>query len=257
MDDFNAKELAAGRLTMAHVRELVTRFQRDVGLAPDGDAGARTRAALELLRGRLPGPTPLSATEDGLTIDAAGWLVGEGVVKMPIDPSWYYKRLGTSTGFPKAIVAHYTATPHGTARGMARHRANHIDLSPVDVDGDGVDRQASWHVSVDGDGTIVQMAPFTVGCWHAGGPTAKPIAGLGGANRCAVGVELVGDGSSFPPEQVTAATRVWRALVQKYGIARDRAMVQHSELDPTRKRDPGPVWMRDHAAAVLDAAFAP
>lgn len=46
-DDYNKAELAAGRLTIAHVTELVRKFQAGAGLAADGMCGPNTRRALE------------------------------------------------------------------------------------------------------------------------------------------------------------------------------------------------------------------
>lgn len=182
---------------------------------------------------------------DALTVDENGWLRGS-VVRMPIDPSWYSPRM--TSGRPQAIVAHYTATDPGTGRVMARNRQRRRTKN---------DRAASWHVTIETDGTVIQMAPLTAACWHAGSPTARRIPGVGFANNTAVGIELVGHGREFPPEQVAAAARVWRAIVTAYDIQRELAMVTHAELDPQRRSDPGPVWMREHAERVLDEAYAP
>jgi N-acetyl-anhydromuramyl-L-alanine amidase AmpD len=114
------------------------------------------------------------------------------------------------------------------------------------------DRAASWHVSVEVD-SIVQMASFETGTWHASGH----INGVGPSNRTSVGLELVGwEKGPFPDGQVQQACRLWRAIVQSYGIPRANAMVQHSVLDPARRSDPGKVWMSTHAQRVLDFAFA-
>lgn len=180
-------------------------------------------------------------------MDAFGLLHGDGVILEPIHPSWYYAKLSTPDGLPAAIVAHYTSTKPGTALTMAHRRQRLLDPR--------IDRQASWHLSIEADGAIVQMAPFTVGCWHAGGKTARPITDLGSANRTAIGIELVGFGAVFPRAQVIAAQRVWRAVCQAYVIPRHRAMVTHQELDPGRKSDPGKVWMIQHADDVLSFAY--
>lgn len=245
-DDFNEAEWESGRLKPAHISELAARFQRAEGLEPDGKVGPSTRARLELLRGRIPGePPPIPSYAPLEARD--GWLVGERVTVVPSHRSWYYDRLDTPSGIPGAIVAHYTATDPGTAIVMANKRVKPYRRI--------LDRAASWHVSVEADGSIVQMAPFIAGCWHAGGRSAKPIAGLGPANRTAVGVELVGHGENWPAAQVAAAARVWRALVRAYTIPRARAMVTHQELDPTRKRDPGELWLTHAAPGVLDYAY--
>lgn len=263
-----ANEYNRGRFTSAHVAELTRRFpnalgtsaavelfQREQGLPTDGMFGPTTRAVLELLAGREAGRAPEEATIARitlvaaplapLTVDVAGWLMGAGVERIAMDPSWHYARLNSDGSVPLAIVAHYSATDHGTARAMAKNRAR----ARTDAD-----RAASWHLSIEGDGSIVQMASCMVGTWHAGGGSAKPIPGVGPANRFSVGIELIGDGSAFPDAQVTAACRVWRALCLAYRIPRARAMVTHAELDPTRKRDPGPLWMGTYAPRVLAAA---
>ena len=91
--------------------------------------------------------------------------------------------------------------------------------------------------------------------WHAGSPTAQPVPGLGNANAHTVGIELVGSGKVFPSAQVNAAAQVWSALVRAYNIPRALAMITHQSIDPTRRDDPGPVWMGVHAAGVLDFAY--
>ena len=113
------------------------------------------------------------------------------------------------------------------------------------------DRAASWHISVDVD-RVVQMISCEAGAWHA----SKAIPGVGPANRVSVGIELVGKpaGPWIEP-QVMLAARVWRAIVQSYGIPMARAMVSHSSIEPNRS-DPGKPWEREHAQRVLAFAFA-
>ena len=184
-----------------------------------------------------PALLPLHINEDG-------WLEGVGVIRIPSHPSWYYPKLSTPHGDPIAVVCHASATPPGTGISMARNRTR-----PRTKD----DRPASWHASVEND-SIVQQAPFHVGCWHALGR----IKGAGPANRVSVGVELVGfEKGPWPEGQVVNAMRLWRALVQSYDIKRNLAMVPHAVIDPARRSDPGKPWMANHAKAVLDYAFAP
>lgn len=177
-----------------------------------------------------------------LHINEAGWLEGEGVVLVPSHPTWYYPKLSTPTGDPIAIVCHASATKHGTAMVMAKNRQR----PRTDKD-----RPASWHISVE-DGLIVQQASLEVGCWHAVGN----IKGAGPANRVSNGIELVGfEKGPWPEGQVRTAMRVWRAIVQSYGIKRALALVPHAVLDSKRRSDPGKVWMSQHAQAVLDYAY--
>lgn len=182
----------------------------------------------------------------GLKINADGWIEGKGTKIIASDPSWYGPKMKTSDGKPQAIVAHYSATDPGTAVNMAKKRVKPFQTG---------DRLASWHVSIETDGTIVQQVPFFNQAWHAG--KGRGIPELGNPNRCSVGIELVGHGEEFPLAQVEAAKELWRVLVKTYPIERKNAHWQHSTLDPDRRNDPGPVWMENHASGVLDYAFAP
>lgn len=236
--DYNAAQLAAGRLTPEHLAELVRAWQAARGLIVDGLAGPRTIASLDAaLAARAPSAVPALEVVDH-------WLVGPGVTRIAAHPSWFGGTLGS--GRPLGIVAHYTATNPGTAIAMARNRAHQV------LPGD---RLASWHLTIDTDGSIVAMVPLNRCAWHAGSPTARPVPGIGSANANTIGIELVGHGDAFPPAQVAAAREVWRALVRHYEIAREHAMITHQSIDPTRRSDPGPVWMREHAPVVLAAAY--
>lgn len=179
-----------------------------------------------------------------LHINEHGWLEGEGVARMPIHTSWHYSKLSTPTGAPLAIVAHVSATNLGTGVAMAKNRQRARTEK---------DRAASWHASVE-ENSIVQMASFEVGCWHA----MNGIKGVGSANRTSVGIEFVGwEKGPFPDGQILQGMRLWRALVQSYGIPRELALVPHAVIDPKRRSDPGKLFMREHAPRILDYAFAP
>lgn len=289
-EDYNRARLGLENLAdheATIITELVRIAQAHLGLEVDGKFGPKTRAAVEAsaaARGKPgsddPYPIPPPPPPPFLDVGPTGWLrtggkpVAEtddkritwyvdgnvsiptrGPAKIGIDPSWYYAKLYSEK--PRAIVAHYTTTGPGTARNMARNRLRPHDakgtLTPKDPSDD---RAASWHITIDTDGSVVQMAPLTAGCWHAGGATCKAIPGIGAPNRYAVGIEIVSrDGSSFTAAQVAAARRVWRAIVAWSGMKREHAMIAHSALDPYRRSDPGPVWMGEHAPGILDFAF--
>jgi N-acetyl-anhydromuramyl-L-alanine amidase AmpD len=177
-----------------------------------------------------------------LFVNESGWLEGDQVEIVRAHPSWHYPKLSTPSGDPSAIVAHASATPVGTALSMAKRRT---------VQRTKADRAASWHISIEPD-RIVQMISCEAGAWHALGN----IKGAGPANRVSVGIELVGfEKGPWPEAQVVQACRVWRALVQSYGIGRQFAMVPHAVLDPQRRSDPGEVWMSKHAERVLAYAY--
>ena len=231
--DYNAARIASGELTIDHVTELVRSWQDRKGLVVDGKAGPMTLESIA-----KAAPRELAVVD--------GWLVGPGVTRIDAHASWFGGPI--AGGRPRGIVAHFTATGPGTALAMARRRQHPYGSDPDD-------RLASWHVTVESDGSLVQMIALDRVAWHAGSSTARKVPGLGWANQTTTGVELVGFGRDFPPAQVSAAKSVWRALVQAYEIPREHAMIQHSEIDPIRRDDPGPTWMGQHADAVLAHAY--
>lgn len=131
---------------------------------------------------------------------------------------------------------------------------------------------ASAHVVLGRDGTIVQLAPFDVVTWHAG---VSQWNGLVGLNNWSIGIEMdnagalnrVGDrfvawfGRSYPDSEVMLAEhkhgggiRPWHAytepqiaralelaelLVAAYGL---EDVIGHEDIAPTRKTDPGPAF---------------
>lgn len=239
-DTYNSDQLSAGELSVSHITELVRRWQRDAGLVVDGKAGPKT---IDSIESSWATTTP----DERYHVNVDGWMHGAGVKFVVTHPSW----IGGSMlgGKPRGIVAHYSATAPGTAVNMASRRARKFGLDPSD-------RMASWHLTIDTDGSVVQMVSFRDVAWHAHSDTAKQISGLGWANQNCIGIELVGDGKSFPAAQVETACHVWRAIVCAYDIKAEFAMIEHSSIDPSRRVDPGPVWMREHAVAVLANAYA-
>lgn len=244
-DDFNAAQLAQKLLKIEHITELVTHWQEThAGLDVDGKAGMQQTipSIVDAIARRKAAP-PVPRDEIAVVGD---WLVGPRVTRIDMHESWYGGPL--ARGKPLGIVAHYTATNAGTAINMARRRARKFGDDPSD-------RLASWHITIETDGSIVVMIPMTHAAWHAGSTTARPVPVLGNANANTLGIELVGFGKKFSPEQVMAASRVWRALVKHYGIVREHAMITHQSIDPTRRNDPGPVWVTQHAEHVLEFCY--
>lgn len=242
--EYNAAELAAGRITVDHITELTKLAQRSLALEVDGALGPKTRAALDQLSVVIDEFEELTITDDG-------WLQARtGLTWIKSRDSWYGGKL--RAGKPEAIVAHYTATDGGTGVQMGRNRADHDRDHFKNPAGH---MPGSWHITIETDGSIIQQIALDTVAYHAGSKTAKPIPGLVGANQCSVGIELVGHGRAFPERQVASAERVWRALVKHYDIPRSHAMITHQELDPTRREDPGPVWVSKHAPRVLASAY--
>jgi hypothetical protein len=230
--EYNVERIKSGEITPDDIVALVKLFQESRDLKPDGKCGPVT---LEELRPAKP---------NGITdevLDEANFIRAHD--------TWVGGWLKTASSRPLGIVVHTTDTNPGTAINMAKRRARPF--------GEGKnDRLASWHVTIETDGSIVQMVRLDMCAWHAGSTTAKKL-DFGWANYTTIGIELVSpDDKNFPPAQVEAAKRVWRAIIKAYNIPRDRAMIPHASIDPARRADPGPEWMTVHAPEVLDYAFA-
>jgi hypothetical protein len=252
-EQYNLKELEAGRLTAGQIVEMVAFWQQGHGLPVDGKAGERTRASIEATRESVPAPVPTvpvtghpepPTAPPPLIVDEQGWLRGEAVVHVPSVRS---SPLDADLDGPAAIVWHYTSTDAGTADALARR----IAKAPGPED-----REVSWNILIAQDGRILQSISCERGAWHAGGATAKqlPLAGKQRRpNRSTVGIELEGHGASpLPPAQAISAGRVLRAIGATYGIKPRDLVWTHAEIDPSRRSDPGPHWvtvLQDFAGA--------
>lgn len=59
----------------------------------------------------------------------------------------------------------------------------------------------------------------------------------------------------FTLDQIKSATRVQSALTRRYGLLRPNCEWGHSQIDPTRRTDPGPLWIVNHLPAILDRVY--
>lgn len=234
--------------------DAVLAFQRSAGLTADGVVGPATWRALELA---VPAEMPAPELPE-IEIDDRGLLVGAPVVHELSHPSWYYARLATPGGVPVGVVEHYTATAFGTAPVMARRRTARFRV--------GVDRSASWHVTVAFDGRIWQQAPFTAGTWHVYGGRITVAGTTHEVNRACIGIEHEGHGTEWPEPMVLATMALHRAIVRRYGIPRARLCMYHSTFAGEAIRagrigrehgrgDPGSTWTRDVEPRVLAHAL--
>lgn len=60
----------------------------------------------------------------------------------------------------------------------------------------------------------------------------------------------------FAPSQVDAAREIVEALHGTYSLPREAFGHSHHAIDPTRRDDPGPLWMRVYLPKILDEVFA-
>jgi N-acetylmuramoyl-L-alanine amidase len=126
------------------------------------------------------------------------------------------------------IVLHYTGMPTA-AEALAR-------LCDPEA-------KVSAHYFVDEDGSVRQLVPEDKRAWHAGRSHWRGIADV---NSASIGVEIVNPGHDwgyrpFPPAQVEAVIRLVADIKERHGITRGN-VVAHSDIAPTRKRDPGELF---------------
>src|ERR1041384_7013647 len=168
-DDFNAFQIANKVLKVEHITELVTFWQYNhPGCTVDGKAGSQQTipSINKAIAKRSPPPAPGDHRID------AHWLIGANVQRIDAHASWFGGFL--DGGAPRGIVAHFTDTDPGTAVNMAKRRSRKFGTTPDD-------RLASWHITLDTDGSVVIMIPLDRHAYHAGSPTARPLPGLGSA----------------------------------------------------------------------------
>lgn len=139
------------------------------------------------------------------------------------------------------------------------------------------DSKVSAHFVVGVDGRIVQLMPLTDRAWHAGGVKSghgTKFQGSGRVNWRTLGIELVNRGPylvhhtgpsvearhvlqrcehtrwhPYPERQIEGLERLVARLLELEPQLRDPSRhVGHSDVDPTRKLDPGPAfpWDRIH-----------
>ena len=126
------------------------------------------------------------------------------------------------------IVLHYTGMPTA-AEAIARL------CDPA--------AKVSAHYLVDEDGTVHAMVPEDRRAWHAGQSHWREVADV---NAASIGIEIVNPGHDwgyrpFPPEQIAAVVRLVHEIKDRYAITRGN-VVGHSDIAPTRKRDPGELF---------------
>ena len=85
--------------------------------------------------------------------------------------------------------------------------------------------------------------------WHAGRSHWRDIDDV---NSASVGIEIVNPGHEFgyrpfPAEQIDAVVRLVHAIKDRHEIGRGN-VVGHSDIAPTRKRDPGELFPWDKLA---------
>ena len=107
--------------------------------------------------------------------------------------------------------------------------------------------KVSAHWCIGEDGTLWRLVPEERRAWHAG---LSEWRGRPAVNDVSIGIELVNPGHEygyrpFPEAQMDALLDLARAIVARHPID-PRNVVAHSDIAPTRRRDPGELfdWAR-------------
>lgn len=100
--------------------------------------------------------------------------------------------------------------------------------------------KVSSHYLVDEDGTITQLVAETRRAYHAGESSWQ---GTTDINSRSIGIEIVNGGHDFgcpdfPPHQIDAVIRLCRDIQTRWPIPQFNVLA-HSDIAPSRKRDPG------------------
>lgn len=138
------------------------------------------------------------------------------------------------------IVLHYTGMTDGPAA-VARLRDSAAKVSA--------------HYLIEEDGSVLRMVPEDKRAWHAGRSHWR---GITDVNSASIGIEIVNPGHEFgyrpfTDQQIAALIPLVAAIKERHGVTRGN-IVGHSDIAPTRKRDPGELFPW-HALAKLRLAL--
>lgn len=97
----------------------------------------------------------------------------------------------------------------------------------------------SSHYLIGDDGALYQLVADDARAWHAGGGRWGTISDV---NSASIGIELDNNGREpFSAEQIATLLRLLDDLCTRLGIPRTH-VIGHSDMAPTRKIDPGPLF---------------
>ena len=100
--------------------------------------------------------------------------------------------------------------------------------------------KVSAHYLVDEAGAVYALVPEDKRAWHAG---VASWAGVTDINSCSIGIEIANPGHelgypAFPEAQMAALGGLAGDILARHSIPA-RRVLGHSDVAPTRKRDPG------------------
>jgi N-acetylmuramoyl-L-alanine amidase len=100
--------------------------------------------------------------------------------------------------------------------------------------------KVSCHYFIKNNGEIVVMVPDLYEAWHAGVSSWKNLKSL---NKRSIGIEISNPGheygyKKFSQKQIQSLKKLSQFLIKKYKINKTN-ILGHSDISPTRKKDPG------------------
>lgn len=103
--------------------------------------------------------------------------------------------------------------------------------------------KVSAHYLVDENGEIYQLVDEQNRAWHAGVSYWRENTNI---NQRSIGIEIVNKGhefgyTAFPQIQMESITELCSAILSRHDIP-SRNVVGHSDIAPTRKKDPGELF---------------
>jgi AmpD protein len=144
------------------------------------------------------------------------------------------------------LVIHGISLPPGEFGGpwIDALFCNRLDTDAHPSFGDLLGVRVSSHAVIDRAGAVTQYVAFDRRAWHAG---VSQWRGRISCNDFSIGIELEGtDRTPYTDAQYDALRIATMALLDRYPRLSLGTIVGHSEIAPTRKTDPGPVfdWSR-------------
>ena len=103
-----------------------------------------------------------------------------------------------------------------------------------------IQSEVSSHYLIKNNGEIVTLVPDLFISWHAGKSLWKSCSQL---NKDSIGIEISNPGhefiyKNFSKKQINSLLKLSKYLIKKYRI-RPENILGHSDVAPTRKKDPG------------------
>ena len=99
--------------------------------------------------------------------------------------------------------------------------------------------KVSAHYLIGDDGRLYQLVADSERAWHAGGGAWGTITDL---NSASIGIEIDNEvGEAYTEAQIAALLRLLDDLTTRLDIPKTQ-VIGHSDLAPTRKRDPGSLF---------------